>query len=261
MNKMIIVSLLLSASLTSFSQETDAREIMRKSLQVTRLAGLETQTTLEIRDDKGNVRTRKTLMASRLFPDGTEKRVILFKEPADVRGTGILIFDHPDREDDMWLYLPALRKTRKIVSTEKSRSFMGSEFSNSDLSVASLDPFQYRLEGEETMDGEECWKILITPVNNDVRSEYGFAEKLVWISKKDLVTRRAELKDVNNKPWKEVTYGGIQLVDPAKGRYFITRMEIINLQNRRSSMMTIEKVDFNPSVNPEFFTLSFIESQ
>ncbi len=258
---MIMLSLLLSITFSLLSQNNDAKEIMRRSQQVTRLAGLETQTTLEIRDDKGNVRTRKTLMASRLFQDGTEKRVILFKEPAEVRGTGILIFDHPDKEDDMWLYLPALRKTRKIVSTEKSRSFMGSEFSNSDLSVASLDPFQYRLEGEETMDGEACWKILITPVNSEVRSEYGFAEKLIWISKNDLVTRRAELKDVNMKPWKEVSYGGIKLVDPANGRYFITRMEIINLQNRRSSLMTIEEVDFNPAVNPEYFTLSFIESQ
>ena len=133
--------LALFASISASAQ--DAREIIRKSHDVVKVSSFEAVSTLTITDSKGNQRIRQNTMASISLPDGTEKRIIKFLSPAEVKGTGILIFDYPEKSDDMWIYLPALRKTRRIVSREKSKSFMGSEFSNANMTAPGLEDFTY----------------------------------------------------------------------------------------------------------------------
>ncbi len=129
----------------------DGREIMQKSRDVSKLDGMEAISTLRIYDAKGRERVRETSMASKLFESGAiEKRIIRFLAPAEVKGTGMLIYDYDQRNDDMWIYMPALRKTRRIISNEKSKSFMGSEFSNADMSAPSLEDFNYTITGSET---------------------------------------------------------------------------------------------------------------
>ncbi len=225
----------------------------------TKLRGLESKTRLDINDGKGNVRTRVTTMASRIFEDGTEKRVIVFVSPADVKGTAMLIFDHKTGSDDMWIHLPALRKTRKIVSTEKSKSFMGSEFSNSDLAVGDIDDFEYEIVTEEEFGGELCWKIRTTPKTDDIADENGIAFKYMWVAKKDFIPRKTLFYDLDEEPYKEMVYSGIRMLDTENRKYFITHMEIKNLQNNRFSVMDMEEIKFNPSVPEEYFTTAFLE--
>ena len=91
-----------------FAQE--GREIMEKSREVSRIAGLEAVSTLKIIDAKGRERIRQTSMASKNFRESnTEKRIIRFLSPADVKGTSMLIFDYDQKNDDMWIYMPALK--------------------------------------------------------------------------------------------------------------------------------------------------------
>jgi len=254
---LVIMSLLLAGSV--HAQNPSARDLIEQSRKATRLDGLESVTRLEIHDGKGHVRIRETTMASKIYPDNTEKRVIVFTAPADVKGTAMLIFDYPDREDDMWLYLPSLRKVRKIVSSEKSRSFMGSEFSNADLSIGTLDDFNYRLDGTETIDGTTCWIVRITPANEQIKSTYNLSSKTLWIAKKDKVPRKASFIDQRGKPWKALTYSGIKIMDQKHRKYFVTHMKIRNLQNGRFSVMNMDKAEYNPNVKDSYFTRSFLE--
>ncbi len=145
--------LLAMMTLVSASAQ-DAKQIMKKSIEAVKVSSFEAVSTLTITDSKGNQRIRENTMASMSEPDGTEKRIIKFLSPADVKGTGILIFDYPEKSDDMWIYLPALRKTRRIVSKEKSKSFMGSEFSNANMTAPGLEDFSYTLIGEEELEGK-----------------------------------------------------------------------------------------------------------
>ena len=200
--------------------ESDPKEIMKKSRDQSRLSGMEAKTTLEINDGKGNQRIRETSMMSRIFPDGTEKRTILFMAPADVKGTGILIWDYEDKDDNMWVYMPALRKSRKIVSSEKSKNFMGSEFSNSDLASGNLDDFTYAMDGTETIDQQTCWKIKVTPATPKIADDYGISSKTMWISQKDFMPRKTVFMDQEGKLWKEMMYAGIKMMDAKSGKYF-----------------------------------------
>ncbi|TSA33771.1 MAG: outer membrane lipoprotein-sorting protein [Porphyromonadaceae bacterium] len=240
---------------------SDPKEVMKKSRDQSKLSGMEAKTTLEINDGKGNQRIRETTMVSRIFPDGTEKRTILFLSPTDVKGTGILIYDYEGKDDNMWIYMPALRKSRKIVSSEKSRNFMGSEFSNSDLTVGNLDDFSYAMDGTEMVDQQACWKIKVTPATSNIATDYGISSKTVWISQKDFMPRKTVFMDPEGKPWKELTYSGIKMMDPKSGKYFISQMEIKNLKNGRFSKMNMTQMSFNPAVKEEYFTLSYIEKQ
>lgn len=258
---LLLLSGLVLATSAFAQAPMDPKEIMKKSRDQAKLSGLESKTTLEINDGKGNQRMRVTTMASRIFPDGTEKRTILFLSPADVKGTGILIWDYEGKEDNMWVYMPALRKSRKIVSSEKSKNFMGSEFSNADLAVGNLDDFTYQIGGTETVDQQVCWKIKVKPATPQIAADYGISEKTTWVSQKDYMPRKTVFIDPEGKPWKEMTYGGIKLMDAKSGKYFISEMEIKNLKNGRFSKMNMTDMVYNPTVKEEFFTLAYIEKQ
>jgi hydrophobe/amphiphile efflux-3 (HAE3) family protein len=248
--------------ITGFSgpSSQEAREIMEKARETSKLKGIEAVSTLRIYDSKGRERVRQTSMASREFNNGaTEKRIIRFLSPAEVKGTGMLIYDHRDQNDDMWIYMPALRKTRRIVSSEKSKSFMGSEFSNADMSAPNPDDFTFELLRSEQAGGTDCWVIESVPVNEDVMDEMGFDRKLTWIGKKDYMVRKAEYFNEDDELFKSLKADNIKAVDPEGKKFMAMRMEMVNRLNGRRSVLIIDKIQYNPQVREEYFTLSFLE--
>ena len=238
----------------------DGREIMQKSRDVSKLDGMEAISTLRIYDAKGRERVRQTSMASKLFESGTtEKRIIRLLSPAEVKGTGMLIYDYDERNDDMWIYMPALRKTRRIISNEKSKSFMGSEFSNADMSAPSLEDFDYTVTGSETIRGTDCWIVEVIPVNEDIMDRMGYDRQLAWIGKQDFVFRKAEYYDEDDELFKQMISSDVRQMDKSGKKYIATRMEMSNMQNGRKSVMTIDEIQYNPDVKEEYFTLGYLE--
>ena len=255
----LLVILMLTLRLTGLTAQ-DGREIMEKSREAAKMHGLEAVSTLKIMDARGRERVRQTSMASKLFTNtNTEKRIIRFLSPADVKGTGMLIYDYENENDDMWIYMPALRKTRRIISTEKSRSFMGSEFSNADMSAPNPDDFIYNLVDTENVEGMACWKVKVVPADENVLDEMGFDMKLVWISQEDYVLRRAEYFDEDGELVKILSASNVKLLDPAGKKYLATRMEMENVQNGRKSVMIMDKVEFNPGIKDDYFTIDYLE--
>ncbi len=238
----------------------DGREIMQKSREASKLDGVEAVSTLRIYDAKGRERIRQTSMASKLFENGTtEKRIIRFLSPAEVKGTGMLIYDYDERNDDMWIYMPALRKTRRIISNEKSSSFMGSEFSNADLAAPNLADFDYRVTGSETVGGTDCWIVEVTPRSEDIIEEVGYDRQLAWIGKQDFVFRKAEYYDGDGELFKQMISSDVRQIDASGKKYMAARMEMSNLQNGRKSVMIMDKIQYNPHVKDEYFTLGYLE--
>jgi len=104
--------------------DPSARDIMEKVTVTRKLDGSEAVVKMTVTDDKKQTRERDITMATKLYDGGkTEKRIYRFLSPADVQGTSVLVFDYEAKADDVWIYLPALRKTRRIVSSQKSQSF------------------------------------------------------------------------------------------------------------------------------------------
>jgi hypothetical protein len=245
---------------TDAAAAPSARDIMSKVAEARKLDGSEAVVTMKIINESGQTRERKLSMATKLYDGGkTEKRIYRFLDPADVKGTGLLVFDYSDKADDIWVYLPALRKTRRITSSERSKSFMGSEFSYGDFNIPSLDDYDYNLVKEESAGGEACYVIELKPKSSAIAEAEGYSKKTYWVSKSKFAVRKGLYYDLDGKLLKELTTSDIKLLDSSKKRYRAMNMEMVNKQNGRKSVFTTGKVSFAPSTKDEFFTTRYLE--
>jgi len=248
--------LLIGVLIPLFSLAQDAKEIMKKADDITRIDAMELTSTLKIYDAKGNERVRQTVSASKKFGN-TTKAITRFVAPADVKGTAILIYDYADKDDDMWIYMPALRKTRRIVSSEKGKSYMGSEFSNADMSTPNLDDFTYSLLGSVNYNDKDCWKIEAVPVNDDIADENGFSKRISLVDKKTYFTYKNTFYDFDSVAFKEITIDQYEEIDD--GKYMMRKMEAVNLENGRRSVMTIDKIQKGSELTENSFAPSALE--
>jgi hypothetical protein len=245
-----IMTIMVFGTLES-QEDLGAKQIVDKSFQTTKLAGSEMLSTMTIIDNRGRERVRKIATVSKLYDNGeTEKRLIRFLSPADVKGTGLLTYDYENKDDDMWLFMPALRKTRRIVSTEKAKNFMGSEFTYADMTPPILDNFTYEILGEEDVDGILCWKIEMIPVDDDITDENGFSKRISFIAKQDYVIRKAIYYDLDGELHKELAVENVKEIDTKNHKYRPMRMVMVNRQNGRKSVL---------DVKDEFFTTRYLE--
>jgi hypothetical protein len=237
-----------------------AREIMDQVTVTRKLDGSEAVIKMSSVDEKGQSREREITMATKLYDGGkTEKRIYRFLSPADVQGTGILVFDYETKADDVWIYLPALRKTRRIVSSQRAQSFMGSEFSYGDLNIPALDDFNYTLVKEESFGGEPCWVIDLLPKSKETGDAEGYSKKTYWVSQAKQAVVRGLYYDKDGKLLKELVAQDLKLLDPKNKRYRAMHMEMINKQNGRRSVFESKKVTFAPNTKDEYFTTTYLE--
>lgn len=235
----------------------DAREITDQSTKAIEFEAMEMATNLYIHDNRGNTRERQVAVATRKFGDVT-KTMMRFLSPADVQGTSILIHDYENKGDDMWVYLPSMRRTRRIVTTEKGKSFMGSEFSNADMSRPNIDDFTYSLLGEETVNGKDCWKVESLAKSREVESEYGFKRRVSYIEKSTYLIQKSELYDRMDKLNKIMTLGDYR--KQSNGRYFSYQMEMKNVQNNRRSEMKVNNFQLGSKLSEDKFSVSSLEN-
>jgi len=254
-----MLALLLSGTAQA-DKAPSAREIMDKVTTTRKLDGSEAVIKMTVLGEGGQAREREISMATKLYDGGkTEKRIYRFLSPADVQGTGILVYDYEAKPDDVWIYLPALRKTRRVVSTQRAQSFMGSEFSYGDLNIPSLDDFSYTLVKEEASGGEPCYVIDLVPKSKEIADAEGYSKKTYWVSKAKLAVLRGLYYDKDGKLLKELIAGDIKLLDPKNKRYRATHMEMINKQNGRRSVFDSKKVTYAPATKDEYFTTAYLE--
>jgi hypothetical protein len=245
---------------TAVGAGISGRDIMDKVTEARKLEGSEAVVNMSIIHPKGQTRERKLSMATKLFDAGkTEKRIYRFLSPADVAGTGVLVFDYEIDADDVWVYLPALRKTRRVVSSQRSESFLGSEFSYADLNVPKLDDFNYQLLREEVFGGDDCWVIDVLPKAEQIAQSEGYSKKTYWVSQDKFVLRKGVYYDLDGRPLKQLENHDYKLLDPTRKRYRPMRMEMTNTQNGRRSVFTSEQLVSAPGTKDDYFTQRYLE--
>jgi hypothetical protein len=238
----------------------NGQEIMSKWAESRKLDGSEAVVKMSIFDAKGSSRVRELSMATKLFDAGkTEKRIYRFLSPADVKGTGVLVYDYEDKGDDIWVFLPALRKARRVVSSERSKAFMGSEFSYADLNIPELNDYNYKVAKEEKVGGADCWVVEVTPKTPEIGKSEGYSKKLYWVEKANYAVRKGEFSDLEGKLLKVLTADNVKLVDSEKKRYRTMKMEMVNKQDGRKSIFETTKIANAPNTKDEYFTTGYLE--
>jgi hypothetical protein len=228
---------------------------MNKSRELTLIGSLSATINLTITEKNGSVRNRTISMVSKSFPEGLEKRFIKFIEPADVRGTSMLVIDNKNSSDEMWVYLPALKKTRRIVSSEKGKSFMSSEFSNADMSSPTLSDFITRhVDGSGTLGR---WIIESIPSGEDKMDEYGYSRKMTYINTDNYQVQKMEFYNYDNELFKIIE---VKSVHPlAGGNYMIKNMIASNLLNSRKSEIIFNNISAGADIADSYFTIQNLE--
>ena len=258
----ILCILLLAGPAIASGQEPTGYEIAVKTSKVAKLEGSEATSTLTIINASGQKRIRKLAMVTRLFDSGeTEKRLIRFIKPADVKGTGLLTFDYENKTDDMWFFMPALRKTRRIVASDKAKNFMGSEFTYADITPPSVDDFTYKVPRSEKAGGVDCWVLESIPKTEDIADENGYSKRIGWIGKKDYIIRRAAYYDLDGELHKELQVDEVKEIDTEKHVLRPLHMTMVNKQNRRKSVLKVDQIRVRTDLPDEYFTTRYLERQ
>lgn len=157
----------------AFGQTGD--EIMKKVDEVVVPKDMKSAMKMNLIDSKNQIRQRDL----KVFRLTDVKMMMWFLNPADVKGTCFLKIANTDRDDDMWIYLPALAKVRRIASSAKNGSFMGSDFTFEDMGDRKLKDYTYKLLNTETLEGKQCWVVESTP-NTGVSTDYSKIVSWVW---------------------------------------------------------------------------------
>jgi hypothetical protein len=255
MKTKIILFCLVMPPIQALAQLPDPNVIMDKSRELSLTGSLSSVVNLTITEKNGSVRSRTISMSTKSYPEGVEKRMIRFTEPADVRGTSMLIIDNQKTADEMWIYLPAMKKTRRIVSSEKGKSFMSSEFTNSDMSSPTLSDFvNAHLEGSGT--GNK-WIIESRPTTDDKAGEYGFPRKISYMEMDSYRVVKMEFYDFNNKLFKTIEIKSFHPL--SEGRYLVDNMIAQNLLTGRRSEIKISSISEGKNIDDSVFSLQNLE--
>lgn len=255
MKRIMVLSVFLMLLLQAVSQQPDAASIMSKSRDLTMTGSMSANINLSITEKSGVSRFRTISMTTKSYSDGLEKRFIKFIEPADVRGTAMLVIDNKETSDEMWIYLPALKKTRRIVSSEKGKSFMSSEFSNADMSSPTLSDFTNKHLAGSGSDNQ--WIIESTPVSEDKADEYGFSRKISYLSMDKYQIQKMEFYNYDNQLFKIIEVKSVYPLQ--EGKYIINDMIANNILTHRKSDITLKNIKEGLKVDDSFFTIQNLE--
>ncbi len=210
--------------------------------------------TLEIISPSGQRRIRKMESWSKTNPKTDEtKMLILFLEPADIKGTKFLLHEHKNREDDMWIYIPAIRKAKRIAASGKAGPFMGSDFSNYDIGGGEYEDWNYKLVREEDYNDNPCWVIEATAKNKKVVKKSGYSKMVKWVRKDNFMVVRTDCYDRSGELFKRIETNKMEKIE---GIWFETEMTATKLHTKRKSVMKFEKIEVNIGIPDRMFSLS-----
>ena len=212
-------------------------------------------------DKKGKKRIRKLkTFGGKKGKDSLS--LMFFISPADVKNTGFLTYDYKKsgKDDDQWLYLPALRKTKRIAAGDKSGSFMGSDLNYSDMTTPDLDLYDYTLMKETDVRGEKVWQIKAVPKSKDEAKKSGYSKSVIFIRQDNYVMIRA-VRWVHKK--RRNKYIDVKKLENIDGIWVSTETHVTTKTGKKTLHKTILKeknIRFNQDeVNEDLFTIRRLE--
>ena len=157
--------------------------------------------TMVLRDRQGRESVRQMRFKVLEVPGDGDKSLFVFDEPRDVQGTALLTHAHINTQDDQWLYLPALKRVKRISAAKRSGSFMGSEFSYEDMSSPEVDEYTYKYLRDEPCGELTCTVTEQVPLDR----KSGYSRKVIWQDTGELRTWKMEVYDRKGSHLKTLT--------------------------------------------------------
>jgi outer membrane lipoprotein-sorting protein len=200
----------------------------------------DTKTTMEmiLRNKQGEESHRKLRARTLEVANDGDKGLIIFDDPKDVQGTALLTFSHKTADDDRWLYLPAVKRVKRIASDNKSGPFMGSEFAYEDLGSQEVEKYTYKYVKDETLNGQDCFVTERYPVDKNS----GYTRQLVWMDKAEYRPLKMEFYDRKQSLLKTLTFSDYKKYLDQYWRPL--KLDMINHQTGKSTTLKFAEYQF-----------------
>ena len=261
--KMAMYGLCLGLASTLSAQMTNGLEVMKTYQDALQVNDLKSGIEYHNISRKGKVQERKLQQFIQKRPEGKNRYNLLlqFTAPLDVKGTGTLTWQHEDADDDQWLYLPALRTSKRISPGRKTDRFMGTEITYEDLSnylSESLEKYDYQLTGEERRKDADCYVIEATPTDAQEKKNSGYSKRVLWIAKDTYVNVHTEFYDKKGALLKEYSAWDIESVG---GHYRPLRAKMDNVQTGNKTEVIYAGIQIDTGLESDLFTKTYLENQ
>ena len=210
---------------------------------------------MEMTDRRGKKRVRNTTGYRKYY--GDEKRTVIFyKSPKNIKGTAFLTYDYPDieKDDDQWLYLPAMRKVRRISASDRGDYFLGTDFSYEDIkkeSKVTIEDYVWKTIGEESIDGHDCYVMEGVPVSKEIAKELGYGRTKSWVDKEIWMARKVDYWDIRGKYLKTNHITDIRNI---QGIWTLHQMDVQNHKTGHHTRFTFSDIDYESGVDDDVFT-------
>ena len=198
--------------------------------------------------DKRGKKLFRTMVTATKKYGNTSKSLIRFTAPPDIKGTAFLTWENEDRDDDQFLYLPALKRVRRIVSTQKNSSFVNTDYTYEDMQRRKPELDLHQIIGEEKLLDHDCW-ILESIPKNEKDSQY--EKRKSWIAKDILLPLKAQYFSKNDRLLKEFIANRIKQID---GIWTVVESEMRDFKKEHRTLLKTDDIKFNCGVEDSVFT-------
>ena len=257
MRNVLVITCLICMTLVSPCPADDARarRIMEQVDAIDKGDGLSADMEMILVDRRGKERLRR-LQSFRRDVGDDRQQIMFFTYPPDISGTGLLTYDYDvkNKDDDQWLYLPALAKTKRIASTGRSDSFMGSDFNYSDLTTRSLDDYDYRFVKESEVSGAKVWVIEAIPLSEEIIEETGYTKSLLLVRQDNFFIVRAVMWVAESS---DLKYMDVKRLEQIDGIWIGAEIHMTTKRNRatrHATRLRLSNISFGNDFEDQLFT-------
>jgi outer membrane lipoprotein-sorting protein len=252
----MILPLLAPLALSAITPS--ASDIMAKNEAARRVTSMEASAELVTKSDGGE-KTKDFRWWRELAGDKVHYNTLTrFSTPAEVRGEGILFREKAGGDTDVQMYLPSFKKIRRVESQQQSGSFMGSEFSYSDIATPKSADYQYKLLRTEPCPadakGVQCFVIESTPATDAVKESTGTSKSVKWIRSDNFMDTKGEYYDESGGLWKRMEATNIKKVDPVNNKWLAYDIKMENVKNGRNTRLEFKDVKVNQDIKDSVFS-------
>ncbi|MCW5979722.1 MAG: outer membrane lipoprotein-sorting protein [Bryobacteraceae bacterium] len=226
-----------------------AAEVVEKSHQAFYYAGadMKARVTMELIAANGRKRTRVLTMLRRNETGGREQRYFMyFHQPGDVRATTFLVWTYPGKDDDRWVFIPAVNMVRRLAASDSRSSFVGSDFNYEDVSGRDVESDTHTLVREEELDGVPCYVIRSVP-----KTSAEYVRKLAWIDKSTFLPKREEYYDSQKELARVFTAHVVEVVG---GYPTVVKRTMEDVKRAHRTEVTFEQIEYEMGLPEGIFT-------
>lgn len=247
-----IFILMIMISVSLFAKT--GKDIVREATDQNEADSTHSLINLKLVEKNGSTGERIIEMFGKKNSKDESMALIIFHSPASVKNTRFLSLENEGRSSDQWIYLPALKRVRRISASEGGKSFMGTDLTYDDMGTRDIDADTHTLKGEEKIDGRICYIVESIPKDPE---DSQYSRRVSWIDKDRMIPLKTELYDKDGKLLKILTTGNIKNI---QGHWTPMKTTMKNVQTGHYTVIEVKKMVYNEKLPDGIFTSRFLQT-